>query len=52
MSNLFNLKIAEYNHKELEDLLSLQFPYTKGDVLVCGQKMKVSLFKGSFFKSL
>jgi len=51
MSNLFNLKIAEYNHKELEDLLSLQFPYTKDDVLVCGQKMKASLFKDPSLKT-
>ena len=51
MSNLFNLKIAEYNHKELEDLLSLQFPYTKDDVLVCGQKMKASLFKDPSLKA-
>ena len=44
MSQLFNLDIDEYNVKELEELFSLSFPYTKSDVTVCGQKMKKQLF--------
>jgi len=45
MSNLFNLTIGDYNNKELEDLLSISFPYTKNDVIVCGEKMKNQLLK-------
>jgi hypothetical protein len=50
MSNLFNLNISEYNNKELEELFEINFPYTKNDVGVCGEKMKVQLFKDPTLK--
>ena len=45
MSTLFNLNIQDYNKKELEELFSLSFPYTKDDVVICGHKMKSLLFE-------
>ena len=45
MSSLFNLNLGEYNTKELEDLFSLNYPYTKEDISVCGQQMKSELLK-------
>lgn len=45
MSKLFNLNITEYNKKELEELFSLEFPYTRKDVSICGNKMKTHLFQ-------
>ena len=50
MSKIFNLNIDAYKHKELEDVFSLQFPYTKEDVLMHGKKMKAQLLKDSCLK--
>ena len=43
MSNLFNLNIGEYKREELEDLFSLKFPYTKGEILVCGENIRKNI---------
>ena len=50
MSKIFNLNINAYKHKELEDVFSLQFPYTKENVLMHGEKMKAQLLKDSCLK--
>ena len=50
MSKIFNLNIDAYKHKELEDVFSLQFPYTKENVLMQGGKMKAQLLKDSCLK--
>ena len=51
MSNLFNLTIKDYNNKELEELIEISFPYTKDDLIVCGEKMKSQLLQDPTLKA-
>ena len=51
MSNLFNLTITDYNNKELEELIEISFPYTKDDLIVCGEKMKSQLLQDPTLKA-
>ena len=50
MSNLFNLNIGEYKRDELEDLFALKYPYTKGQILVCGEKIRKKVSKDKNLK--
>ena len=50
MSNLFNLTIGEYKREELEDLFALKYPYTKGQILVCGEKIRKKVSKDKNLK--
>ena len=50
MSHSFNLKIAEYDNSELEELFQLKFPFTVIDITNSGQKMKRDLLKDSSLK--
>jgi len=50
MSNLFNLNIGEYKREELEELFALKYPYTKGQILVCGEQIRKKVSKDKNLK--